>query len=499
MKKSAIAKSLSVAAIAAAAALSSCNVQQSQSLLSAQTSSTDSVLKVLDSVPFAYDLAIDTISYNSCVGIGLNENGKIHGIKLGANEGFVDSTGTGAIKGGLKLRSDFLQYLANNVNPTYPNTAISASQIQYILQNSTANKDLQIQVAVRTTADLSVVPDVISTATAPTITIPRDGVYVSSFLSADPILTALTKNVQFGANKTVLSEGPRIYNVGAKSSPQPIEASLGYSAATDSTYPPVANTDDFTGAGEEYSDLVRSKFNSLKYILAVTYGNSTTVSSFDLTPSQGLNSPQRKVATDLKKAYGKSYELAFGSKNPGIPSWRKNLLTKVTEKNLENGALEAGASWTCENIVIMKTNQFNNKKASEPSCAELIASDLTNSTVAAKVKNIRRHYPEDLWGIGLFYAANELYDSTTRLTRATPPTLCLVNKQVDCYLPTTGLIASAPTEDIGVQYDSTKECYLSRYQQMGVTYIGNLTGDAARRLGRCAQYASICVRSSTSY
>lgn len=126
------------------AVLSSCTVQQGKSLLSAQTSSGDSVQKVVDSVPFAYDVAVDTISYNSCVGGDLNSSGKLHGIKLGANEGFVDTTGTGAVKGGLKLRSDFLLYLAKNVDPTFPNTSISPSQIQYILQNSPVNNYSQV-------------------------------------------------------------------------------------------------------------------------------------------------------------------------------------------------------------------------------------------------------------------------------------------------------------------------------------------------------------------
>lgn len=496
MKKSAFAKYLSVAVIATSVILWSCTAQQDKSLLSAQTSATDSVTKILDSVPFAYDFAADTISYNSCVGFGLNENGKLHGIKIGANEGFVDTSGIGAVKGGLKLRSDFLQFIANNVSPTYPNTVVTPSQIQYILQTSTANKDLQMQFAVRETSSLAVAPDVIDLGTPPTITLNRDGFYKGGLLSEDPIMTSITKNVQFGAGKTLLSEGPRIYNLSTKSSPEPIEVSLGYSAAADSSFPVVANADDSAGAGEQYSDIVRGKFNSLKYILAVTYGNPTFVSSSDLTPSSGLNSPQRKVATDLKKAYGRGYELGFSSKNSSIPSWRKNLLTKVTEKNLEDGKLISGASWACENFVIMKTNQFNNKKSTEPACSELIASDLLDSNIAAKVKNIRRHYSEDLWGIGLFYAANTPYVPANRTVN---PTLCLVNKQADCYLATTGLIASAPTEDIGVKYDTTQECYLSRYSQMGVTYIGNKTGDDARRLGRCAQYASICIRASTSY
>lgn len=499
MKKSAIAKGLSVLGAVTAAILillTSCSAQQTPSLLSAQSTSSDNVAKILDGVPFAYDLALDTISYNSCVGSGLNQSGKIHGIKFGANEGFVDSNGTGAVKGGLKLRSDFLQYLANNVDPTFPNTSVTPSQIQFILQNSDTNRDVQIQFAVRTVSDLNVFPDVIDTGTQPSITLNRDGIYKGNFLSEEPVLSAITKNVQFSPSKAVLSEGPRIYNIGTKSGPEAIEGSLGYSSAFDASFPPVAEADDGLGAGEEYSDIVRNKFNSFTLVLATTFGNQATVSSFDFTPSLGFNSPKRKSDSEVKRAFGRSYELGFTSRNSSIPSWRKNLLTKVTEKTLDDGKLVAGASWACDNVLIMKTNQLNNKKISEPSCSELIATDLLVPAIANRVKNIRRHYTEDLWAIGLFYAANSTYNPATRTTN---PTLCLVNKQADCYLPTVGLILSAPAEDVGVQYDTTRECYLSRFSRMGVSYIGNKTGDVARRLGRCAQYASVCIRASTSF
>lgn len=490
---------LTIAAVVFAAA-SSCTVQQGKSLLSAQTSSGDSVQKVIDSVPFAYDVAVDTISYNSCVGGDLNSSGKLHGIKLGANEGFVDTSGTGAVKGGLKLKSDFLLHLAKNVDATFPNTTISPSQIQYILQNSLINSDLKIQYAVRNSTNLKVVLDVIQPSAAEAFAPMRDGIYEGGILSNDPVVTSITSKVKFGGGvgsaATVLSEGPRVYNMGSKSSPDPLEGALGYSSAYDASFPALAGTDDGTGAGEQYSDNVRTQFNSLNYLLAVTFGSESLLSSSDLTPSNGFNSLKRKTETDLKRAFGRGFELGFSSKNSALSSWRKNLLTRVTEKNLEDGRLVAGASWTCDNVVIMKTNEFNNKKPAEPACAELISSDLLNTNIATRVKNIRRHYSEDLWGVGLFYAANAVYNP---LTRTTNPTLCLVNKQVNCYLPTVGIISTNANEDIGIQYDTTRECYLSRAVQMGVTYSGNLTGDSARRLGRCAQYASICIRSSTSF
>lgn len=485
--------------------LTSCTVQSTPSLLTSTSSATDATSKILTDVPFAYDIAMDTISYNSCVGVGLNSGGLLHGLKIGANEGFVESNDSGAVKAGIKLNSAFLQYIATNVDPTFPNTTVVPSQIQYILENSEKNKDLTLQYAVRAKSNLYVVQDVIDpNKTGGNYVMSRDGLYENALLNQDPVLTALTKNVVFGPNKTISAEGPRIYNLGTGASPDPIEGSLGFSANADETFSVEAGVDDSTGAGEDYSDKVREKFNSGQQLLAVTFGNQSFTSSSDLTSSFGLNSLKRPDETNLTRAYGKSYELTFTTMSSAVSSQRRNLLSRVVEKNLDTGNPTSGASWACENYVIMKTNQLNNKKATEPACSEVQAADLADATfgpaLRAKVTRLRRHYPAANWAIGFVIRENTTYDPLTRLQQP----ICVVNKSVDCYLPTTQILDSAPDTDIGVNYSAsipgnTSECYLSRYRQMGVTYVGNKSGDTARLLGRCPQYASICIRTSTSY
>jgi hypothetical protein len=68
---------------------------------------------------------------------------------------------------------------------------------------------------------------------------------------------------------------------------------------------------------------------------------------------------------------------------------------------------------------------------------------------------------------------------------------CLTPKAGECYLPTTNILDDPTTKslDIGIQYDINQECYL--------TIPGG--GDTQRNLGRCAQFASICVRTSSNY
>jgi hypothetical protein len=478
-----------------------CSAPTTPSLLTSRSNVEDVNAKILADVPFAYDTLVDTISYNSCSGNNLKDSG-LHGIKIGANEGFVDSTGSGAVRSGLKLRSEFLLYLAQNVKPTFPNTSIVPTQVQYILENSDKNKELQIQFAVRTKNNLKVVQDVIDISKAANqFQQGRDGVYETPLLSADPVLSAITKQVQFGPNETVISEGPRTYNLGSGAQPDPIEASLGYSANQDFTRPLDPQFDDATGVGEQYADRVRQQFNLGDYVLALTYGNQSSVTSGDDTTSFGLNSPRRATGAPVNRAYGRSFELSFISKNSSVSSQRRNILNQITEKNLDTGTGAAGASWSCEHYVIMKTSEWNNKKANQPACAEINAEDLASSgtgpALRAKLLRLRRHYPEAQWGIGYMVRENTPYVQNTAARAALP--ICIVNKAVDCYFQTKGIILAEPETDVGVNYNAAisgnlSECYLSRFSQMGVSYIGNKTGDVARRLGRCPNYASICVR-----
>jgi hypothetical protein len=463
-----------------------CSPSANTGLLGSKTSNPTTAQVATTAAPFAYDLVADTISYNSCVGQDLNGMG-IHGLKIGVNEGFVDSLGTGVVKAGLKLRTDFLSYLGKNISPVYPSSVITPAQIQFVLKNSDANKDAFIQYAVRKRADLTTAIDLIQPSSGSVFVYGRDGLVDNATLNTDPVLAQLTKNVLFGDKGLLLSEGPRIYNLYDVTDPRPIEASFNYSNYTDETYSATTSVAEPFGFGEAYSDRVRQRFNSSgtdKYVLAITFGNP-----FGGDPANGLNDPKRKEINDKTKAYGRSYALRFESLS-SVAGWKNNLLKQVTESNLVDNTPATGTSWSCENFVIMKLNQWNNTKPNEPACVPLNATDLQSSTISGAVKRIRRHYAQDKWDIGLFYSKNSLYVPATRVTQP----LCLVPKAADCYLPTT-----ISNTDIGINYDPNTECYLYASSVMGVTYSGNLNLEDQRKLGRCAQYASVCIRSSTNY
>ena len=461
-----------------------CSVQQNAGILGSKSSAAAAGDLITTSAPFAYDLAPDTISYNSCVGENLNNSG-IHGLKIGVNEGFVTTDGSGAVKGGLKLRTDFLQYVGLNVPARYPSTIITPAQIQYLLTESTANKDAYIQFAVRRRSDLAVMSDLIQPASLTQLSVPRDGFFNTAVLNQDPVLTSLTKNVQFGENGVILSEGARIYSLTSDVTPTPIQASFGFSNIVDETFARqgiALDTEDY-GIGERYSELVRNRFNLAtddKYLLSVTFGSASGTGS-DL----GLNSPRRKDDTVKSKAYGRSYALGFSMfVSPSANGWKNNSLKTVKEYDLASSA-EVGSTWSCSSYVIMQQSQWNNTRLTKPSCTPLVGTDLAVTNIGNAVKKLRRHYLESDWNIGLFYDANQTY---TPGARASQP-LCLVPKTNECYLPTENVVIAST--DVGVNYNPLTECYL--YNRVGTTYTGSLA--TVKAAGRCAQFASICTRS----
>lgn len=467
-----------------------CTIKQNTGLLSSTSNPEEEKEAVVSNAPFAYDHVVDTISYNSCVGTGLTAQG-IHGLKIGVNEGFIDNSGNGAVNAGVKLRTEFLQFIGKNVSPIFPSTVITPAQIQHILKNSPINKEAFIQYAVRKRSDLTLAVDIIQPTPTTAISLGRDGFYELAPLDQDPVLTYITKNVQYGPGGSILAEGPRAYNLFGVSDPRPMEVAFSFSANSDESFPPVATADDGTGAGEQYSDLIRKRFTSNgpdKIVLTTTFGSPNKITTGAIN-DVGFNSPKRANETDKTKAFGRSFELKFESLSTKA-GWRNNLLKSVSELNLAKGDTTGAGTWSCENFVIMKKIQFNNPKFDDAACVPLITDDLNNVNFAAQIKRIRRHYSEANWNIGLFYGKNVPYVATA-VDRATHP-ICLVPKQTECYLQTAGLTADGT--DIGVQYDPNQECYLSRFTQMGVGYTGSLTGDPARKLGRCAQFASICVR-----
>lgn len=467
--------------------------------------------------PFAYDVAVDTISYNSCISESTSTSSVIHGLKVGASEGFSDPV-TGAVRAGLKLRTDFLQYIGKNFKPEYPNTSIKASQLQKILSMSDANKDAFIQFAIRRKTDFVAIPDLISPGSNSTKTYaqaPRDLTVIQKILHSGLLGYNVTKNVQFTSAGDVLAEGPRVYNLSDTPDSVSLEATFKLNSTADESYPkptPIQGSIENYGLAEIYPEAVRGDFNAKKNMLTVTFGGDQNIpDSTTATPGEIINHINllkrpfiaNSLSADNTKAFGRGYQLTFESPNISQPSWLKTRLTKITEISLDSGTPVGGTSWSCENYLIMQPTHWDNNRMYsqnwnkkdtmvEPSCSPIIGTDLTATNGAlrqAQIKRIRRHYSAENWNIGLYLPA-AARTGYTLPNRSIMP-LCLVPKSNECYLPTTGILddTNRKTVDIGIQYDYSQECYLTK----------DGGGDSKRDLGRCAQFASVCVRTSSNF
>lgn len=489
-----------------------------EGILNNQSTISQTVDNVTKQAPFAYDIAADTISYNSCVNYVADGAVATNfpSLTIGVNEGFVTNNGNGAVKGGLKLRTAFLQHIGRFVKPQAPSTTITPDQVKYTLQNSTANAGAFLQFSIRKKTDLSVNIDLISPGAKddPITKIPIPGRDVYLFLkdlTSGYVGTTLTKEVKFTNTGTVLSEGPRIYNLSDTADPTPIQGTFGVNQTADITLVQENDSNNSNpeikfGVGEYYSDFVRKKFNSTgadRILLTAVFGGKELDSTSGEPPTAETVSQIRRQTSDLSKAFGRGYTLKFESKNKNVAGWMNNVMsgTAVTEIDLSTGTTVQGVQWSCENFVIVLPAHWNNKALNEPTCSPLIATDMTEARQLA-VKKIRRQHSAQDWNIGLFIPKDTALGVTVadRIANRANYQICVSPVNSSCYLPTTNIFSPANAgANAGIQYDTSKECYLTAYNLMGVTYTTASSADEKRLLGRCANYLSVCTRTSTNF
>lgn len=495
-----------------------------EGILNNQSTISETVDNYTKQAPFAYDIAADTISYNSCPNFAANgaSLGPFPALTIGVNEGFVTNNGNGAVKGGLKLRTAFLQHIGRYIKPQSPSTSVTPEQVKFVLQNSTANAGAYLQYSIRKKTDLTLNLDLIAPGANGDIQtlIPvrdRDAIVFLQDLTNGYVGHTLTKDVRFTATGAVLSEGPRTYNLSDTVDPVAIQGSFGLNQTIDDSYKPSTdsnstnNPENFLGLGEYYSDYVRKKFNSTgadRVILTAVFGGKASDMGGGAEQTEETISQIRRQTTDVSKAFGRGYSLKFESKNKNVAGWVNNVMsgTAVTEFDLSTGTVVQGAQWTCENFVIVLPAHYDNKKLGEPTCSPLMAGDLTGANEARQlaVKKIRRQHSALDWNIGLFIPKDTVLGTTVqdRIANRSKYQICVSPRRNNCYLPTTNIFAAdGPNvgKDAGIQYDTTKECYLTAYNLMGANYTNATTPDAKRLLGRCANYLSVCTRSSTNF
>lgn len=500
----------------------------------------------IQQAPFAYDAALDTISHLSCNNFYGNTD--LFGFKVGSSEGFSDTAGTGAVKAGLKLRSDFLQYVGQNFSPNYPNTTIQPDQILEILndQGSVLNLSPQIQTGIRKRTDLTAVADITVKAAGSPAEFDLDVALLNPILGAGYLGYSLAKSIQYTTNGNVLAEGPRIYNLSNNSTPSNLEMTLKFNELGDNTQTQPLQNMATTEANYMYAEAggqkVRDLFNSNTNILTLAYTGPNGVAPTSTAPS----SPTPVVSTgadnlirpllpnslsmDTTKAFGRGYYLKF-NRDPSSPTTnQKNLLTNVNEFNLDSGSPASGVSWTCESFVVVQNKDYNSNFVYDsgrykngdldylPNCMPIKADDIDCVSMGTtplqcsrynQLKKIRRHFSAEKWNVGILYtgslkgATTPNYPPTTQIGRNSLTQLCIapIETNTTCYLPTSGVMSVTSgtgtttqlPEDIGIQYDKTQPCYLSSYD------YGTTERNTVMQQGRCAQYASICTRTTSGF
>lgn len=490
-----------------------------EGILNNQSSIAETVDNATKQAPFAYDIAADTISYNSCVNFVAEGTAgtAFPGLTIGVNEGFVTTNGNGAVKGGLKLRTAFLQHIGRYIKPQAPSTSITPEQVKYTLQNSTANAGAYLQYSIRKKTDLSLNVDLIAPGANNNLQtlIPkagRDAIVFLQDLTSGFVGSMLAKDVRFTSTGSVLSEGARTYNLSDTPDPVPIQGAFGVNQTIDETVPAsldATNPEARFGVGEYYGDYVRKKFSSTgtdRVILTAVFGGKVEDAPYGSQPTstEETISQLRRQTTDVSKAFGRGYSLKFESKNRNVAGWVNTVLsgTAVTEFDLSTGTTVQGAQWSCENFIIALPAHYDNKKLNEPTCSPLIATDMTDARQLA-VKKIRRQHSSKDWNIGLFIPKDTALGVTVadRIANRANYKICVSPRQNNCYLPTTNIFSAAENvgKDVGIQYDTSQECYLTAYNLMGANYTNATTPDAKRLLGRCANFLSVCTRTSTNF
>lgn len=491
--------------------------REGSGILGSSTSFSTKIDSATAQAPFAYDIVPDTISYNSCTPYSATGDAStLKSFKIGANQGFTDQTGGGLVQGGLKVKTDFLQYVGKKFGPATGRSTIAPSQVLDVLTKSPVNSSAYLQFSVRKKNDLTIRPDLLNAAANPTLSLAtpgRDAAVFATSLSAGLTGKLLTNDIVYTTSGTVLVEGRRIYSISDSNSAFPIEGSLAYNKTADESYPPATNADfaeSFLGVAEYYSYKIREEFNTSdsksKLLLTATFGGINQ-EGITLNPQAGTSmstiAQLIRPSNSSSLAYGRGYELTFSAPKSTSGSatlaagWIKTNLTAVKEIDLSTGST-VSASWTCESFVVTLASQWDNKNLFEPTCAPLLQSDeLTRSET---LKRIRRHYNEREWNVGLFFPKNiEPTVSRSKLG------ICLSPKiSVSCYLPTDpnslfnqaekDQIGAANLSDIGITYDTSKECYMTAYTYVGVSYSTAQNNIDKKKLGRCANYVSICTR-----
>ncbi|MBK7959785.1 MAG: hypothetical protein IPK04_00250 [Bdellovibrionales bacterium] len=398
-------------------------------------------------VPFAFKMTFDTIAYNSSFGTSLAARASQFTFRAGAYS-----------TGGVRVTREFFDYGKAKLKPTYPNETVTAGQLKDLLAGSAANKNSQLQFAIRQQSNLKDTDGIYRTGAAALVGIDFYNTLgpLTDERWADPMIGNFMKTTSEPDFVKYFVMGPRGY--------RGMEISHSWNAS------------------EGLAQSVRNEFRT-NAIMTLTVEDSTMGAGIAKGPSE-----------EITKAYGTGYLLGFGVElppylescvpvmdaNPASPTFGQylsgcgtpyvnpapnslnpdNILSSIQEVDLATG-VPSSAVWVCDKKLRLMIVRPADQPTMCPKGEDLVTGARNLSGYFADLEQIRRVLPAEQWDINL--------------TRR-----CVVPKDGDNYSQ-----EKLNNKLVQVQYDSTKTCFQALE---GITYPTISPAEI------CAQYISVCTR-----
>lgn len=328
-----------------------------ESVLDSASSSTDASLTEkygslygpkVQNIPFAYDIEVDQITYNSCSSAGYQKKSGAFTFKIGAYKSTA----------GLKLRQTYHDYVTSNFKPVYPNTSVTVDEKKAYLYDSPKNQGVTLQFAYRNYAQ----PYWVRNTSSPKASVD----YVDYGLAAtdDRVLTPLMH-----------SSVANYFSLAPEANQRTVEYSIFYNQNE-------AWADWFR------RDLTPAGNDGQRGLLALTFKKQAGEAFEPATPTEG----------DSKVAYGRGFTFLFG-KVGAAPALNnpENVLMGVSEVSLESTSKPAvTGAWSCPSTLKLLIVRPSDAAST---CPAPSFTSLTNSALRDRLRIIRRHLPASQWDV----------------------------------------------------------------------------------------------------
>jgi len=414
-----------------------------------------------NTAPVAFEVGLDSITYNSCV-----PNNR------GAGGLFTLQISAGGTRGGVRLTPSFLQTAQSQLTPILGNAQVLDVQYKQLLEQT--NPNIEFQVALRSSTDYRAYFDA-SPNSAPWGRM--------DYLSHDSWLTPLVESARRNNNQFVP------YSPRAPSMQPRIQSRIDYSFLQNA--PAADYWSGLASAGNFRVCLAQGCSNTGRFAIAAGFseaGNPNVIRG----PTAVTNSAQTS-------AYGRGYFLQFGYPD-NRPEAGLRVVKGIQEFNMQNQQPVSDTvngpanAWDCTEIPIMSSlprGPANNQQTAEfdqadaagaraALCNPMRGDFAVQNFTALRLAKIREILPPQHWRLG--------YQVTPAGTR-----LCAVPVGFDCY-------PNEPFQNFNAQTGQSQPFPFLVAYTPGVSCLNEDNFQAAlanvgNQISRvCGHYITVCLK-----